>query len=85
MGNRRRVLHVHRNLARERDIPDIDIYTEPRYSIGRAAANRGLPGDGLSWLPMGEFAVVLDDRAKHWLSEHPSQDSLVIAYSDTRC
>jgi len=34
---------------------------------------------------MGEFAVVLDDRAQSWLEDHPSQDALVIAYSDTRC
>jgi hypothetical protein len=34
---------------------------------------------------MGEFAVVLDDRAQRWLSEHPNQGALVIAYSDTRC
>lgn len=34
---------------------------------------------------MGEFAVVFDDRARRWLSEHPHQAALVIAYSDTRC
>jgi hypothetical protein len=85
MGNRQGVLHVHRNLARERDIPDIDIYTEPRYAIGRSAPNRGLLGDVLSWLAMAEFAVVLDARAQRWLSEHPNRDALVIAYSDTRC
>jgi hypothetical protein len=34
---------------------------------------------------MAEFAIVLDDRAQRWLNEHPNQDALVIAYSDTRC
>ncbi len=34
---------------------------------------------------MGEFAVVFNDRARHWLEEHPSRDALVIAFSDTRC
>jgi hypothetical protein len=86
-GNRvYRRLHAYTNLARERDIPDIDIYTEPRYSSRpNRAKSRGLLGDVLSWLAMGEFAVVLDDRAQRWLNEHPNQDALVIAYSDTRC
>jgi hypothetical protein len=34
---------------------------------------------------MDEFAVEFDDRARRWLTEHPNQDALVIAYSDTRC
>ena len=34
---------------------------------------------------MDEFAVVFDDRAQHWLDEHPNRDALMIAYSDTRC
>src|SRR5438445_2186329 len=31
------------------------------------------------------FAVVLDNKARRWLNEHPSQDALVIAYEDSRC
>jgi hypothetical protein len=34
---------------------------------------------------MDEFAVVFDERARHWLEEHPNSAALVIAYSDTRC
>lgn len=32
-----------------------------------------------------EFLVTLDDKARHWLAEHPSRDAMVIAYKDTRC
>jgi hypothetical protein len=32
-----------------------------------------------------EFAVEFDERARLWLDKHPNRDSLVIAYSDTRC
>jgi len=42
------------------------------------------PGYGKIYL-MDEFVIVFDDRARRWLNEHPNQDSLVIAYSDTRC
>jgi hypothetical protein len=31
------------------------------------------------------FQVTFDEKAQQWLAEHPSQDSLVIAYQDTRC
>src|SRR5438128_1439954 len=31
------------------------------------------------------FAVIFDDKARHWLNEHPSRDALVIAYEDSRC
>jgi len=34
---------------------------------------------------MAEFAIVFDDDAQRWLSEHPTRDALVIAYSDARC
>jgi hypothetical protein len=34
---------------------------------------------------MDEFAIVFDDDAKGWLTEHPTRDALVIAYSDARC
>lgn len=31
------------------------------------------------------FAVVFDDKAQRWLKDHSTGDTLVIAYSDTRC
>lgn len=31
------------------------------------------------------FEVTFDEKARQWLDEHPSQDALVIAYSDDRC
>ena len=31
------------------------------------------------------FDVTFDDKARRWLTEHSSQDALVIAYEDTRC
>jgi hypothetical protein len=31
------------------------------------------------------FQVTFDEKAQQWLAEHPSKDSLVIAYQDTRC
>jgi hypothetical protein len=34
---------------------------------------------------MDEFAIVFDGEARRWLDEHPDNDALVIAYSDTRC
>jgi hypothetical protein len=34
---------------------------------------------------MESFVVTFDDKAREWLSEHPSEDALVIAYSDDRC
>jgi hypothetical protein len=32
-----------------------------------------------------EFRVALDDKAERWLTQHPSADAMVIAYTDTRC
>jgi hypothetical protein len=31
------------------------------------------------------FLVTLDEKARHWLAEHPSDDPLVIAFEDSRC
>jgi hypothetical protein len=31
------------------------------------------------------FLVSFDEKARQWLSEHPSDDALLIAYQDTRC
>jgi len=34
---------------------------------------------------MDSFLVTFDDKAREWLSEHPSDNALVIAFSDDRC
>ena len=34
---------------------------------------------------MDDFVVEFDERARRWLDEHPNEDALVIAYSETRC
>jgi hypothetical protein len=34
---------------------------------------------------MESFVVTFDDKAREWMADHPSQDGLVIAYSDDRC
>jgi len=31
------------------------------------------------------FVVRFDEKAERWLAEHPSNDALVLAYSDTHC
>ena len=31
------------------------------------------------------FSVIFDDKARRWLTMHPSRDALVIAYEDSRC
>ncbi len=31
------------------------------------------------------FVVSFDEKARQWLTEHPSVDGLLIAYKDTRC
>lgn len=31
------------------------------------------------------FLVRFDGKARRWLTEHPSQDALVIAFEDSRC
>lgn len=31
------------------------------------------------------FLITFDEKARHWLEEHPSRDALVIALEDSRC
>ncbi len=42
-------------------------------------------GEPAGRLEATPFEIELDQRAREWLTKHPRQGSLVVAYSNTRC